>query len=281
MIFEFFRCELRQQLRSPLLWLLAAMFGLFAFGAASTDAIQVGNAIGNVNRNAPTVIVSFLGVFSLLGLLIIVSFVSGALLRDFELGTADLFFSSPMRKRDFLIGRFGGALVACMVVYLMVVLGLLLAPLMPWIDPARLGPFSITPYIWGLTVLVLPNLFFTGALLALLAVTTRSLLTVYLVIRRSASRSSVGNALLPVFLVACIAKEGDEFSANEAADYFKYKQRWSDCYLAMHDIDVCNARAGHPIYPEPDATRLQQKLDWLEARRYSLFQNSDRTAGPR
>ena len=79
MIFEFFRFELRQQLRSPLLWLLAAMFGLFAFGAASTDAIQVGNAIGNVNRNAPTVIVSFLGVFSLLGLLIIVSFVSGAL----------------------------------------------------------------------------------------------------------------------------------------------------------------------------------------------------------
>jgi ABC-type transport system involved in multi-copper enzyme maturation permease subunit len=180
MIFEFFRFELRQQLRSPLLWLMAGMFGLFAFGAASTDAVQIGSAIGNVNRNAPTVIVSFLGVFSLLGLLIIVSFVSGALLRDFEQGTADLFFSSPMRKRDFLIGRFSAALVACLVVYLMVALGLLLAPLMPWIDPARLGPFSLTPYVWGFIVLVLPNLFFTGSLLALLAVTTRSLLTVYL-----------------------------------------------------------------------------------------------------
>jgi len=108
-----------------------------------------------------------------------------------------------------------------------------------------------------------------------------SLLTLYLVIRKLASRSPVGNALLPVFLVACIAKEGDRFSANEAADYFKYKQRWSDCYLAMHDIDACNARAGHPVYPEPDATRLQQKLDWLEARRYSLFQGSARSSDSR
>ena len=107
------------------------------------------------------------------------------------------------------------------------------------------------------------------------------LLALYFVIRKSATRSPVAYALLQVFLVACIAKEGDEYSAREAADYFKYKQRWSDCYLAVHDIDVCNARAGHPVYPEPGATRLQQKLDWLEARRYSLFQNSDRTSRPR
>jgi ABC-type transport system involved in multi-copper enzyme maturation permease subunit len=179
MIFEFFRFELRQQLRSPLLWLFAALFGLLAFGAASSDLIQIGSAIGNVNRNAPTVIVSFLGFFSLLGLLVIGIFIANALLRDFEQGTADLFFSSPMRKRDFLIGRFGAALAACIVVYLTAALGLLIAPGMPWIDPERLGHFSLVPYVWGFTVLVLPNLFFTGALLALLAVTTRSLLAVY------------------------------------------------------------------------------------------------------
>jgi len=180
MIMEFFRFELRQQLRSPLLWLMAVMFGLFAFGAASTDAIRIGSAVGNVDRNAPTVIISFLGVFTLLGLLVIVSFIAGALLRDFELGTADLFFSSPMRKRDFLIGRFSAALAACLLVYLMVALGLVIAQFMPWIDPARLGPFSLKPYLWGFAVLVLPNLLFTGALLALLAVTTRSLLVTYL-----------------------------------------------------------------------------------------------------
>lgn len=99
------------------------------------------------------------------------------------------------------------------------------------------------------------------------------LLSLYLVIRRFASKSPIAYALLPVFLVACIAKEGDKLAANEATDYFKYKQRWRDCYLSMHDIDACDAWAGHQVYPMPGATRLQQKLDWLEARRYSLFQN--------
>ena len=76
--------------------------------------------------------------------------------------------------------------------------------------------------------------------------------------------------------MACVAKERDKLSSSEASDYLKYKQRWSACYLAMHDIDACDAWAGHPVYPTPAATRLQQKLDWLEARRYSLFQNSGR-----
>ncbi|KGM57563.1 membrane protein [Lysobacter arseniciresistens ZS79] len=180
MPFEFFRFELRQQLRAPLLWLLALMFGLFAFGASSSDAIVIGNSVGNVDRNAPTVIVKFLGMFTVLGLLVIVSFISGALLRDFELGTADLLFSSPMRKRDFLLGRFMAAVTACLVIYLVVALGLMTGPTMPWVDPERLGPFSLAPYAWGFAVLVVPNLIFSGALLALLAVTTRSVLVVYL-----------------------------------------------------------------------------------------------------
>ncbi len=180
MIFEFFRFELKQQLRAPLLWLMALMFGLFAFGASSSDAIQLGSAIGNVNRNAPSVIIQFLGMFTVLGLLVVVTFISGALLRDFELGTADLFFSSPMRKRDFLIGRFLGAVAACLLIYVMVALGLMIGPLMPWVDPERLGTFSLAPYVWGVLVLVIPNLLFSAALLALFAVTTRSILVVYL-----------------------------------------------------------------------------------------------------
>jgi hypothetical protein len=107
------------------------------------------------------------------------------------------------------------------------------------------------------------------------------LLALYLVIRRNVSTSPVAYALLPVFLVACIANEADSISANEAAVYFKYKQRWHDCYLSMQDIGACDAWAGHPVYPSPETTHLQQKLDWLEERRYSLFQDRDQLEGNR
>ena len=84
MIFEFFRFELREQLRSPLLWLLAILFALFGFAAGASDAVQLGGGIGNVNRNAPIVISQFISLFTLLCMLIVPIFISGALLRDFD-----------------------------------------------------------------------------------------------------------------------------------------------------------------------------------------------------
>jgi hypothetical protein len=105
------------------------------------------------------------------------------------------------------------------------------------------------------------------------------MLAIYLVIRRSAPKSQIAAALLPVFLVACITKERDEQSSNEANAYLKYKQRWRDCYVAMHDISACDAFAGHGVYPAPQATNLQQKLDWLEDRRLNLFSEELPSAG--
>jgi ABC-type transport system involved in multi-copper enzyme maturation permease subunit len=180
MIAAFFRFELREQLRSPLLWLMAGLFALMAFGAASSDAIQIGGGTGNVYSNAPTVIASMLGIFTLLGMLVSTLFVSNALLRDFDLGTAELIFASPIKRRDYLAGRIGAALVSGLLVYVIIAAGMALGPFMPWVDPARMGPVSLYSYVWAFGVIVIPNLIFTTALLALLAATTRSILWVYI-----------------------------------------------------------------------------------------------------
>ncbi|NQD36831.1 hypothetical protein HPT27_07315 [Permianibacter sp. IMCC34836] len=176
---EFYRFELRFQLQQPLLWIAAAVFGLMGFGAASSDAVQLGGAIGNIYRNAPSVIIQFMSLFTVISLLVVTAFLPGALLRDHELNTAELFFSKPMRKGDYLAGRLLGGMTATLAIYLLIAFGILLGTAMPWIDPARLGPVSATPYLWSLLVMVIPNVLFTGALLSLLAVLTRNLLSVY------------------------------------------------------------------------------------------------------
>lgn len=176
---EFFKFDLRYQLRQPLLWVAAIFLGLMAFGASTTDAITVGGAIGNVHRNAPTVIAQFLAVFTIFSMFIVTVFIAGSVLRDNEVGIADLIFATPMKKRDYLIGRFVAGLVACLAIFFMVSLGLMIGPHMPWVDAARLGPSSLGPYVYGFAVFVLPNLLFMGALLMLLAATTRSMLMVY------------------------------------------------------------------------------------------------------
>ena len=179
MLREFFKFELDFQLRQPLLWVCALIFGALAFGATTTDAIQVGGSIGNVNRNAPVVVAQLLGVFSLMSMFVVTIFIAGSVLRDGEVGISDMLFATPMKKRDYLVGRFGAGLVACLFIFVLIVLGMMLGPLMPWIDPQRVGPFPGAAYLWALGVIVVPNLFFIGALLMLLAATTRSIMMVY------------------------------------------------------------------------------------------------------
>ena len=115
---EFFKFDLRFQLKQPLLWVIALIFGALAFGAASSDAITVGGAVGNVNRNAPTVIAQFLGVFSVLSMFVVTIFIAGAVLRDAEIDISDMLFATPMRKHDYLIGRFLAGLAACLLIFL-------------------------------------------------------------------------------------------------------------------------------------------------------------------
>jgi ABC-2 type transport system permease protein len=177
---EIFRFEVRQQLRAPLFWIIAVAFAALAFAVASTDQVTVGGGIGNTLRNAPYVVTTLLAFFSLFGMFLIPVFVGGAALRDFETGTAEMFFATPMSRTSYLLGRFVAGYLAALGVLIAVALGLWLGSKMPWLDPARLGPTSVRAYEYGFAVLVLPNLFFLSALLFLLAILTRSLLGTYI-----------------------------------------------------------------------------------------------------
>ncbi|MGH8145129.1 MAG: ABC transporter permease/M1 family aminopeptidase [Rhodanobacteraceae bacterium] len=176
---EIFRFELRQQLRSPLFWLIALALAGIAFGAACSDSIQIGGGIGNIHRNAPYVVITMLAMFTILGLFLITIFVAGAALRDFTCNTAELMFATPMSRGAYLGGRFAAGWLVSVLVLIGVAIGMWLGSLMPWLDPARLGPTPWTAYGWGLVVIVLPNLFFVSALLFLLATLTRSMLGAY------------------------------------------------------------------------------------------------------
>ncbi|MDE2155679.1 MAG: ABC transporter permease subunit [Xanthomonadaceae bacterium] len=177
--FEILRFELRQQLKAPLFWVIAAVFGALAFALVSTDAVTVGGASGNVLRNAPLVIVRLLTVLSVLGMFLVTVFVAGAALRDFEQRTAELVFTTPISRGAYLGGRFAAGYLAALAIMLVCALGIALGGTMPWIDAMRLGPSSWHGYAWAFGVMVVPDMLFIAALLFLLATTTRSLLATY------------------------------------------------------------------------------------------------------
>ena len=178
-MFEFFRFELRQQLRSPLLWLMAVLFALIGVAFVSSSAASFSGGVGNVHRNAPVPIAALIDVMTLFGTLFVAMTVNSALLRDFECGVAELIFATPTRRRDYVGGRILAAIAMSFGIYVALGLGMFVGPFMPWADAATMGPTMLWPYLWTYAVLVLPNLLLTAALLSLLAIVTRSVLWVY------------------------------------------------------------------------------------------------------
>jgi len=49
---------------------------------------------------------------------------------------------------------------------------------------------------------------------------------------------------------------------------------WRQCYLVRHDIYECDFMTHFQIYPRPEETQLQEKLDFLERNHLNLYDNS-------
>lgn len=99
----------------------------------------------------------------------------------------------------------------------------------------------------------------------------------YGVLRSSLLEPRWQRALLSIVLGLALLKELDATRETESVRVVaSNKRRWRDCYLRQHDLARCDTETGVPVYPNPEATKLQQKLDWLEARGYSFFQEKQR-----
>jgi hypothetical protein len=77
-----------------------------------------------------------------------------------------------------------------------------------------------------------------------------------------------------VFLVAIAAygsldvREPDRYAMQWMHDV---KSTWKSCYLAGGEIALCDKQAHFWIYPHPEDTHLQEKLDYLKEARLNLF----------
>ncbi len=166
--------EIRYWLRSWMLWIFTLIIAAMIFGAASTDHIQVGGALTNTFRNAPYVIENYYAIISLISLLMVTAFVNSAAARDFSHNTYQIVFTTPVRRRDFLLGRFFGATLVSTIPMLGVSIGILLAKYMPWVEPERWEGVIWGAHLKGILVFAVPNSFFMAAILFTIAVLARN-----------------------------------------------------------------------------------------------------------
>ncbi|MBL0129197.1 MAG: hypothetical protein IPP83_17520 [Flavobacteriales bacterium] len=166
--------ELRYWLRQPMVYIFLLINALMVYGAVVSENIQIGGSLGSVYRNAPEVVYNFYGIMSFIGLLMVTAFVNGTAIRDFQYNTAQIVFSTPLKKSHYLIGKFLGSTLVALIPMLGISLGIIVGSWMPWLDPIRVGPNLVGPHIQGFLLFALPNVLFTSAVIFAVAVLTRS-----------------------------------------------------------------------------------------------------------
>jgi ABC-2 type transport system permease protein len=178
MLIDIARFEFRYLLRNPLLWLTAALtFALF-FVSISVG-LELGSEGGLLENAAYATLRNHLMV-SLIFMFVTTSFVANAVIRDDETGFGPIVRSTGITKADYIFGRFLGAFAVAALCMLLVPTAISLGALMPWTDPASVGPIRLADYLYAYFVIALPNLLVHSAVLFALATITRSIMATYL-----------------------------------------------------------------------------------------------------
>lgn len=183
LLFAIARFEARQRLKLLSTWiyfgmfLALAMLWMAAAGGAFKDALVTFG--GRVLINAPRQVAltaSFLGCF---GVIVVAAVMGRSVQQDFEYEMQHFFFSAPIRKAHYVLGRFLGAFATLAVILSSIVLGAWLGSFIPGIEADRVGPQHFSSYLLPWLLTLLPNTFIFGSLFFVLAALSRRMLPVY------------------------------------------------------------------------------------------------------
>ncbi|HET9764868.1 MAG TPA: hypothetical protein VFR50_15205, partial [Casimicrobiaceae bacterium] len=158
----------------------AALSGLWM--AAAGGMFASANIVFGSDKvfiNAPYALGQTITVLGVFGMVTLAALMGRAVQQDFEYQAYHFFFTSPITKTQYLLGRYVGTVVVVMAVFVGIAVGAAIGASLPGVDPARVGPWSLAAFVQPYAVFLLPNVLALGACFFALAALTRRMLPVY------------------------------------------------------------------------------------------------------
>ncbi|WP_041758523.1 ABC transporter permease [Psychroflexus torquis] len=177
MWYDIFKFELKYRLKRGDTYIFFVF--LLLFSLVGVDFIYQGMDFGLVKKNSPLIVAKTMGVITGLFMILASMIMGVSVLRDFEYNIESLLFSNPIKKRDYLLGRFLGSFVVLLFVFSGVYFGMMMGEFMPWHQPDHLLPLNILTYLKPFIMVTLPILFFGACLFFITGALTRKLMVVY------------------------------------------------------------------------------------------------------
>ncbi|CAM2064965.1 ABC transporter permease [Sulfidibacter corallicola] len=178
MMWHQFLFQWRVFLRQPSFHASALVCLVTGFLATTLNQLSMGGA--SLWKNGPYVITLVMVIVGLLALVPAVVFIAQAATRDISSEMAEILYCKPIKPLPYHLGNFLGAFSVLAVTVALVPLGLWLGASMPWVDPSRLGPFRLAPYVQAFSLFSLPTLFTLACFFHVAAVRFQSSMAVYI-----------------------------------------------------------------------------------------------------
>src|SRR5476649_2710436 len=172
----------RQRLKLLSTWVYFAGFFLLALlWMAAAGGFFKGASIsfGSQFINSPRSLMFSNCFIGSIGVVVMAAMMGRSVQQDFEYDMQHFFFSAPIKKHQYMFGRYAGAYVTLAIVFLSIPLGAWLGTYVPGIDADRVGHVSALAYLIPYCCSILPNIFIFGAIFFVLAALTRRMLPVY------------------------------------------------------------------------------------------------------
>ena len=195
MLIEIFKFELQYRIRRPDTYIYFLV--IFISSLYAVNFIHEGLS-KNINENAPFIIANTMIIMSAAFMMITSMIMGVAAMRDFDHQMEPLMFINPIKKSDYLMGRFLGSFVVLIFIFSGMLFGMMLSEFMPWKEAISLQPFNYWNYLYPFLSIVLPSVFFSGAIFFTSGAISRKLIVVY----------TQGVILLTCYLFAIISARG-------------------------------------------------------------------------
>lgn len=194
MFWRFFWFEMKLRMRSVSTYVFFLIPFLLMFFAVSVQDFGPAGS-GKVQLNSPWALMQCFGQFTGFGAILIAAIFGPAILRDFQQDTYAFIFTKPVKKFDYLGGKWLASFVVTLFVFSGMVLGGIIGTFMPWADKTRLAPIHLMSYLKVFFDISVINIFFLGALFFCVAALSRRLIVVYL----------QGVTVLAIYLILAIS----------------------------------------------------------------------------
>ena len=195
MFYNIFKFEIKYWLFNPAYYFYIIFFLLLGLGtmAGAAGLFEEGSS-SLKTANSPLSIFSFVMFFSKLMLFLLPAIIGVSVYRDHKSGIYNFFYSYPFTKTQYLLAKFFSSFLAVNIIALFFLLGLLIAALLPWIQPERVLPPDFSVYARIYFIFLLPNLMLFGLVVFTVVALSKNIysgfitIVVLFIIRESASR---------------------------------------------------------------------------------------------